>query len=82
MQVLILMYSDSDDGPRKQATTPWPAMILLMLFTADMATAASLPVDPAVNTGYTHTDVVLLVLYISCWRWFFPSSAAWPKRSF
>ncbi len=39
-------------------------MTLLLLLSTDMARAVSLPVDPAVDAGYTQTDVVLLVLYI------------------
>jgi CBS domain containing-hemolysin-like protein len=44
--------------------SPWPAMIPLLLFNADTAASVSLPVNPAVTTAYTHTDVVLLVSYI------------------
>jgi CBS domain containing-hemolysin-like protein len=39
-------------------------MIPLLLFNADTAASVSLPVNPAVTTAYTHTDVVLLVSYI------------------
>jgi CBS domain containing-hemolysin-like protein len=44
--------------------SPWPAMIPLLLFNADTAASVSLPVNPAVTTAYTNTDVVLLVSYI------------------
>ena len=42
-----------------------PAMMLILLFSADAATAVGLPGNtPADTAGYTNTDVILLVSYI------------------
>ena len=42
----------------------WPAMVLILLFAADAATAAGLPGGLPADGGYTNTDVILLVSYI------------------
>ncbi|MGD9301086.1 MAG: hemolysin family protein [Desulfobacterales bacterium] len=42
----------------------WPAMMLILLFAADAATAAGLPGGSPADGGYTNTDVILLVSYI------------------
>ena len=42
----------------------WPAMMLIVLFAADAATAAGLPGGSPADGGYTNTDVILLVSYI------------------
>ena len=42
----------------------WPAMMLILLFAADTATAVGLPGNSPTNVGHTNTDVVLLVSYI------------------
>ena len=42
----------------------WPAMMLILLFAADTATAVGLPDGSRLGAGYTNTDVILLVLYI------------------
>ena len=39
-------------------------MMVILLFTADAATAVSLPGGPLTDAGYTNTDVILLVSYI------------------